>query len=98
MNGSRLLFTFSKKQHSLHLPTPRATSHVSRLEATPDALVCCIDAMNDVDHPAPRSSTVKTNKEWHYRSSRTTFVQALWQLQATRPSSQLLEKERRHLA
>ena len=63
-----------------------------------DALDCCIGAMNDVDHRAPRSSTVKTNKERHYRSSQTTVVQALWQLKATRPSSQLLKKERHHLA
>ena len=51
-----------------------------------DALDCCIGPTNDVDHWAPRSSTVKTNKERHDRSSQTTFVQrrsmALWQLKA----------------
>ena len=35
---------------------------------------CCTGAMNDVDHVAPRSSTVKMNKERHHRSSQTTFL------------------------
>ena len=39
-----------------------------------DAPDCCIGAMHDVDHHAPRSSTVKTNKERHHRSSQTTVV------------------------
>ena len=93
MNGSRAALHLLQKTTLIAFAD--STYDVAR-EPFGDALDCCIGAMNDVDHRAPRSSTVKTNKERHYRSSQTTFVQrrsmALWQVKATRPSSQSSRK------
>ena len=73
--GAGLLFTFPKK-------TPLTafadiTYNITRepFRDNTDAPECCIGAMNDVDHLAPKSLTVKMNKERHYKSSQTTFVQ-----------------------
>ena len=92
MNGSRAALHEIEKTTLIAFADPTYDIAREPFGDHTDALDCCIGAMNDVDRRAPRSSTVKTNKERHYRSSQTTVVQALWQLKATRPSSQSSRK------
>ena len=66
MNGSRAALHVLEKTTLIAFADPTYDIAREPFGDHTDALDCCIGAMNDVDHRAPRSSTVKTNKERHY--------------------------------